>query len=200
MMKLIKWGLIPLVSLMLIACFNDPKAPTVENYKVALQKMLDTQVGTCVNIINNVYVGRSASYDYDIVYSLNTSWVPGNRSLEILNTWVKRGVLELKYSKAGDEYSTYGYNYTDKAKKEFDISKDNKLICMGKRELGDLLQVSEPLVDQFDGETSVDIVATYQVTNVPDWINEIEDFKRTRQGKYKLILMHDGWVEKSLLK
>ena len=71
---------------------------------------------------------------------------------------------------------------------------------MGKRELGDLLQVSEPLVDQFDGETSVDIVATYQVTNVPDWINEIEDFKRTRQGKYKLILMHDGWVEKSLLK
>lgn len=200
MMKLIKWGLIPLVSLMLMACFNDPKAPTVENYKVALQKMLDTQVGTCINIINNVYVGRSASYDYDIVYSLNTSWVPGNRSLEILNTWVKRGVLELKYSKAGDEYSTYGYNYTDKAKKEFDISKDNKLICMGKRELGDLLQVSEPLVDQFDGETSVDIVATYQVTNVPDWINEIEDFKRTRQGKYKLILMHDGWVEKSLLK
>ena len=139
MMKLIKWGLIPLVSLMLIACFNDPKAPTVENYKVALQKMLDTQVGTCINIINNVYVGRSASYDYDIVYSLNTSWVPGNRSLEILNTWVKRGVLELKYSKAGDEYSTYGYNYTDKAKKEFDISKDNKVICMGKRELGDLL-------------------------------------------------------------
>lgn len=200
MMKLIKWGLIPLVSLMLMACFNDPKAPTVENYKVALQKMLDTQVGTCINIINNVYVGRSASYDYDIVYSLNTSWVPGNRSLEILNTWVKRGVLELKYSKAGDEYSTYGYNYTDKAKKEFDISKDNKVICMGKRELGDLLQVSEPLVDQFDGETSVDIVATYQVTNVPDWINEIEDFKRTRQGKYKLILMHDGWVEKSLLK
>ena len=200
MMKLIKWGLIPLVSLMLMACFNDPKAPTVENYKVVLQKMLDTQVGTCINIINNVYVGRSASYDYDIVYSLNTSWVPGNRSLEILNTWVKRGVLELKYSKAGDEYSTYGYNYTDKAKKEFDISKDNKLICMGKRELGDLLQVSEPLVDQFDGETSVDIVATYQVTNVPDWINEIEDFKRTRQGKYKLILMHDGWVEKSLLK
>ena len=200
MMKLIKWGLIPLVSLMLMACFNDPKAPTVENYKVALQKMLDTQVGTCINIINNVYVGRSASYDYDIVYSLNTSWVPGNRSLEILNTWVKRGVLEVKYSKAGDEYSTYGYNYTDKAKKEFDISKDNKLICMGKRELGDLLQVSEPLVDQFDGETSVDIVATYQVTNVPDWINEIEDFKRTRQGKYKLILMHDGWVEKSLLK
>ena len=200
MMKLIKWGLIPLVSLMLMACFNDPKAPTVENYKVALQKMLDTQVGTCINIINNVYVGRSASYDYDIVYSPNTSWVPGNRSLEILNTWVKRGVLELKYSKAGDEYSTYGYNYTDKAKKEFDISKDNKLICMGKRELGDLLQVSEPLVDQFDGETSVDIVATYQVTNVPDWINEIEDFKRTRQGKYKLILMHDGWVEKSLLK
>ncbi len=200
MMKLIKWGLIPLVSLMLIACFNDPKAPTVENYKVALQKMLDTQVGTCINIINNVYVGRSASYDYDIVYSLNTSWVPGNRSLEILNTWVKRGVLELKYSEAGDEYSTYGYNYTDKAKKEFDISKDNKVICMGKRELGDLLQVSEPLVDQFDGETSVDIVATYQVTNVPDWINEIEDFKRTRQGKYKLILMHDGWVEKSLLK
>lgn len=200
MMKLIKWGLIPLVSLMLIACFNDPKAPTVENYKIALQKMLDTQVGTCINIINNVYVGRSASYDYDIVYSLNTSWVPGNRSLEILNTWVKRGVLELKYSKAGDEYSTYGYNYTDKAKKEFDISKDNKVICMGKRELGDLLQVSEPLVDQFDGETSVDIVATYQVTNVPDWINEIEDFKRTRQGKYKLILMHDGWVEKSLLK
>ena len=200
MMKLIKWGLIPLVSLMLIACFNDPKAPTVENYKVALQKMLDTQVGTCINIINNVYVGRSASYDYDIVYSLNTLWVPGNRSLEILNTWVKRGVLELKYSEAGDEYSTYGYNYTDKAKKEFDISKDNKVICMGKRELGDLLQVSEPLVDQFDGETSVDIVATYQVTNVPDWINEIEDFKRTRQGKYKLILMHDGWVEKSLLK
>ena len=200
MMKLIKWGLIPLVSLMLMACFNDPKAPTVENYKVALQKMLDTQVGTCINIINNVYVGRSASYDYDIVYSLNTLWVPGNRSLEILNTWVKRGVLELKYSEAGDEYSTYGYNYTDKAKKEFDISKDNKVICMGKRELGDLLQVSEPLVDQFDGETSVDIVATYQVTNVPDWINEIEDFKRTRQGKYKLILMHDGWVEKSLLK
>lgn len=200
MMKLIKWGLIPLVSLMLMACFNDPKAPTVENYKVALQKMLDTQVGTCINIINNVYVGRSASYDYDIVYSLNTSWVPGNRSLEILNTWVKRGVLELKYSEAGDEYSTYGYNYTDKAKKEFDISKDNKVICMGKRELGDLLQVSEPLVDQFDGETSVDIVATYQVTNVPDWINEIEDFKRTRQGKYKLILMHDGWVEKPLLK
>ena len=67
MMKLIKWGLIPLVSLMLMACFNDPKAPTVENYKVALQKMLDTQVGTCINIINNVYVGRSASYDYDIV-------------------------------------------------------------------------------------------------------------------------------------
>jgi len=53
---LLKFAAIPLTSLLIIGCSEDPKAPSIENYKIALQKALDTQHSTCFVVTRSMDV------------------------------------------------------------------------------------------------------------------------------------------------
>lgn len=217
MNRLLKWTAIPLASLILSAC-SDPKAPTVENYKSAIQKALDAQQDRICFVITrsmDIY----SSEDYPFTFNISTENVPNSRHLKLLNSWVKRGVLELKKSTEQNGMSYFDYDYSDLAKKAYKIE-GRKVCIVAKKVLDEIIQVSEPMVDSFDGETSVSVVANYKLTNLPDWAkdneglaiigkndynipgfaNGDEEFKTIIEEKYKLVLMHDGWVERSQLK
>lgn len=209
MTNILKFCLIPLTSLVIIGCFEDPKAPSIENYKIALQKALDTQHATCFVVTRSMDVYFNKEYPF--TYETNTKDVPNSGIIQRLNVWTKRGVLELKESKEyNDGYNNktwFAYDYTDKAKKEYDIEdnsyykiKGRKFCVSSKKVLDQIIQASEPLVNQFNGKTSVDIVATYKVEGLPDWGYEYDDYKNPIEENYKLILMHDGWVEESQIK
>nr|WP_314740588.1 hypothetical protein [uncultured Haemophilus sp.] len=209
MTKLSKFAAIPLTSLLIIGCSEDPKAPSIENYKIALQKALDTQPSTCFVVTRSMDVYFNKEYPF--TYETNTENVSNSGIIKTLNGWTTRGVLELKESKEyNDGYNNktwLAYDYTDKAKKEYDIEdnsyyniKGRKFCVSSKKVLDQIIQASEPLVNQFNGKTSVDIVATYKVEGLPDWGYEYDYYKNPIEDNYKLILMHDGWVEESQIK
>lgn len=211
MTKLLKFAAIPLTSLLIIGCSEDPKAPSIENYKIALQKALDTQPRTCFVVIASFDVYSDKEYPF--TYETNTENVSKSGIIKKLNGWTTRGVLELKESKEyNDGYynkTWLAYDYTDKVKKEYDIEYDSyrkikgQSFCVpSKKVLDQIIQASVPLVNQFNGQTSVDIIATYKVEGLPDWGYDEYDghYKNPIKGNYKLILMHDGWVEKSQIK
>lgn len=197
MNKLLKWTVVPLASLIITACSDDPKAPTIGNYKAAIQKVLNTQNETCFIIINsgNVYFTQKYPFSYDT----STDNIKNNSVINRLNSWVERGILELKNSESNGNQSTFEYDYTEQAKKSYKI--EGRTICVpSKKIVEEIIQASEPLVDSFSGETSVNAIATYKIIDLPDWATDDESFKALREGKYRLILMHDGWVESSQLK
>ena len=78
--------------------------------------------------------------------------------------------------------------------------KEEQFVYQAKKIVEEIIQASEPLVDSFSGETSVNAIATYKIIDLPDWATDDKSFKALREGKYRLILMHDGWVESSQLK
>lgn len=137
MNKLLKWTVVPLASLIITACSDDPKAPTIGNYKAAIQKVLNTQNETCFIIINsgNVYFTQKYPFSYDT----STDNVKNNSVINRLNSWVERGILELKNSESNGNQSTLSMIILSKPKNPIKL-KEEQFVYQAKKLLKKLFK------------------------------------------------------------
>ena len=177
----------------------DPKAPTDENFINAVQKALDNskRKGVCFKVEGTAYGGLNG-YDFKIA---NSSGFQYEKPRQIADYFISQNIIQ-----PSDKDSRFFlYKFTNEGK-QYIADVDNLgggtilvyHLCSGQDIVENIIQASVPRIDE-EGNTFVTVFASVATGELAPWTYGL-DFEPRREIKRTLYLMHNGWVDSSLIR